>query len=88
MRVQSLLQDRLRLHDPSERRDKQMERLWIGLLQPFRERDDTTKSRESCSALLADGRSHRSIQRDARVAIPERVPELLRELARAMMRGR
>jgi hypothetical protein len=35
----------------------------------------------------ADGRSHRSIQRDARVAIPERVPELLYDLSRAMVRS-
>jgi hypothetical protein len=34
--------------------------------------------------IAANGRSMRSVQRDARVALGERIPELLRDLVRAM----
>lgn len=51
-----------------------------------RRRAESAKAgrRPARKRIAANGRSMRSVQRDARVALGERIPELLRDLVRAM----
>jgi hypothetical protein len=56
----------------------------VGTISKYRVKRATAVRRDPRPRVAADGRPWRSVQRTARVELPDRIPELLRDLARAM----
>jgi hypothetical protein len=56
----------------------------VGTVSKYRVKRATAVRRPPRERATVDGRPWRSVQRSARVQLPDRIPELLRDLARAM----